>query len=248
MCVCAQALAQRGEGDGEEEGALPEGMSLAALQQLASDYEGGGAASGVNDAAWWEAAIEELGAVGDEDEEEEGEVVEEGEEEEEEGGVARRRPRLPGLRGRRGLAGARDGDGGGGERIVMQATVEEILRRPRLDFGLAELDFGDEEEEEEEEDEEEGENADEVRRAGSGAQRGAQRGRVRQPAPASFALADLVDEEEQQEEEEVLVGARAGRAAVRRPLPQQRRTVGLRGRRGLQRAGAASQRLEEEDS
>lgn len=129
----AQAAAGRDAGGEEVSGEL----DMVDVETVVAQYErgSGGASSDINDAAWWEAAVREFEAFGGDLGGEDGVGLEEGEEEGEE------------------VSSRKRGGWGRKERVVVTATVEDILRRPRMDTTFWELDEALMSEEEEEDDE-----------------------------------------------------------------------------------------------
>ncbi len=122
-------------------------LDMVDVETVVAQYErdSSGASSDINDAAWWEAAVREFEAFGGDLGGEDGVGLEEGEEDE---GEVSSRER--GGRGRK-------------ERVVVTATVEDILRRPRMDMTFWELDEAlMSEEEEGEEGDGEGEDVEDV--------------------------------------------------------------------------------------
>jgi len=154
-----------GQGGEQEDSDLEDGeLSEQALAALAAEYGGGGENDPFNDPAWWEAAVAELqgfessmmgaglggfegGLEEEEEEAEEGDASVRGKDglsaiQEAQGWVT-----LSTDRNRKGRTSSPKGLGVGGRRVV-SGSVEDALRRPRLDAAFGEWAAEDEDNEE----------------------------------------------------------------------------------------------------
>ncbi|KAL6757450.1 hypothetical protein V8C86DRAFT_1669624 [Haematococcus lacustris] len=122
---CPSPLREPASQQEDEEGGE---LDHKALVSLMTEYGAGSGSIDINSAEWWEAAMAELDGIDAEKDEDEAE--EEEEEDDEEAAAA------SGARGFAGRSRARGAKAGGKERVIMSATVEDILRRPRLDAGF----------------------------------------------------------------------------------------------------------------